>query len=99
MRVPEEPGVVYIPEGEKLVYKSELFDVVIRSKSQGEGFTRNHFYVLVELLEHDPLLERTVVLEIPEDVWHQLEIGERAKARLYEQPDKRWTTRPPAGVL
>lgn len=92
----EDVGTFVIPEGEKLIYKSELFDVVVRGKSMTEGFTRDHYYVQVELLEQDPLVERLVTVEITQDVWQQLEIGERAKARLYEQPDKRWTTRPPA---
>jgi hypothetical protein len=94
----EEGGTVIIPDGEKIIYKSELFDVIVRGKHKSKGIVRDRYLVAVELLEHDPLLERTALLDIPEDVWKQLTIGERAKARLYELPDKTWSTKPPAGV-
>ena len=96
MSTPEETGILVIPEGEKLYYKSELFDVIVRAKHKAQGIIRDRFLVAVELLDHDPLLERTALLDIPQDVWEQLSIGERAKARLYEQPDRRWATKPPA---
>lgn len=94
----EEQGTVIIPTGEKLIYKSELFDVIVRSKHKNVGLVRDRYIVAVELLENDPLVERIALLDIPHDVWRELEIGERVKARLYEQPDKTWSTKPPAGV-
>lgn len=99
MSAPEQAGTVIIPEGEKLVYKSELFDVVIRSKRIDPGLTRDRHLVEVELLEQDPLIQRIATLDIPQDIWSQLDVGERVKARLYEHPDKRWLPLPPAGVL
>ncbi len=91
-----EPGTLIIPTGEKLTFKSELFDVVVRAKQRHQGITRDRYLVAVELLENDPLLERTALIEIPHDVWNELGIGERAKIRLYEQPDERWTHLPPS---
>lgn len=95
----EEQGTVIIPTGEKLIWKSELFDVIVRSKHKQVGVVRDRFIVAVELLDNDPLLERVALLDIPEDVWRDLHPGERVKARLYEQPDKRWTTKPPTGQM
>lgn len=98
MSAQEDAGTVIIPTGEKIIYKSELFDVIVRSKHKSKGLVRDRYLVAVELLEQDPLLERIALLDIPEDVWKVLEVGERAKARLYEMPDKTWSTKPPAGV-
>lgn len=94
----EPAGTIIIPAGEKLTYKSELFDVIIRHKSVAQGLTRDRYMVAVELLEHDPLIDRTALIEIARDVWTELGLGERAKIRLYEQPDERWTTHLPARV-
>jgi hypothetical protein len=91
------PGTLVIPEGEKLIHRSELFEVVVRSKHRSRGLFRDRFMVAVELVEGDPLLQRVAVLDIAEDVWRQLEAGERAQARLYEQADRSWTTLPPRG--
>lgn len=93
----EAAGTVIIPDGEKIIYKSELFDVVVRGKHRSKGIVRDRYLVSVELLEQDPMLERTALLDIPEDVWKSLTIGEKAKARLYEMPDRTWSTRPPVG--
>lgn len=91
----DSAGVVIIPEGDKISFKSELFDVVVRGKHRHRGLTRDQFLVTAELVEQDPLLERMAVIEIQRDVWDQLHVGDRAKIRLYEQPDQRWTTKMP----
>lgn len=96
---PPAPGTIIIPDGEKLVYKSELFDVIIRAKQQAPGLVRDRFLVTVELVEQDPALLRSAVVDVPEAIWRDLEEGERCQARLYEQPDGQWTTKPPAGVV
>lgn len=98
MSAPDETGTFIIPATDKLVYKSELFDVIVRSKHKSKGLTRDRFIIAVELLDQDPLLERVAVLDIPEDIWRELGVGEKAKARLYEHPDHRWLTTPPTSA-
>jgi ABC-type molybdenum transport system ATPase subunit/photorepair protein PhrA len=93
---PEETGTLIIPEGEKILHRSELFDVIVRGKHKSKGLVRDRYTVSVELIEQDPMLERIALMDIPYDVWSQLSVGERVKARLYEQPDKKWTTKPPS---
>lgn len=95
---PLEPGTVIIPDGEKLIYKSELFDVIVRAKRKAPGLVRDRFLVAVELIEQDPLLERTALLDVPEEIWKDLSEGERCQARLYEQPSGQWSTKPPVGA-
>lgn len=92
-----EPGdsTVELPEPGKLYYKSELFDVIIRSKHKQPGLFRERFVVAVELLEADPLVERIALLEIPEDVWRAVAPGEKCQARMYEQPNGSWLSKPP----
>jgi hypothetical protein len=98
VNAPEVAGTIIIPEGEKILYKSELFDVIVRGKHKSKGLFRDRYLVSVELLEQDPLLERIALMDIPHDVWLDLTIGERVKARLYEHPDKSWKSKPPSHV-
>lgn len=95
----EHASTVTIPDGEKLTYKSELFEVVVRGKHRHPGITRTRFLVVVELLENDPLIQRTALLEVPEAVWKDIDVGEKAQARLYENPDKTWTPTPAPGSV
>lgn len=90
-------GQVVIPVGEKLIHKSDLFDVRIRERTQAVGLLgRTRFFLLVEILEQDPLLQRMALLEVPEDVWRSVSVGEQAQARLYEDPNtKQWSHVPP----
>lgn len=91
-----ESGQVLIPTGEKIIFKSELFDVQIVNKHKATGITRVKHYLVVEILEDDPSVEKLATLETTEEVYQSVSIGERVKARLYQQPDQRWTTTPPS---
>lgn len=89
------PGTVLLPEPGKLLYKSELVDVVVRSKHKNPGITRDRFVVAVEVVDPDPQVERIALLDIPEAVWREIKPGERCQARMYEQPNGQWTSKPP----
>lgn len=91
-----ESGLVSFAEPGTLVYKSELFPVVVRTKQVQPGFTRDRFVVGVDIVDDDPQVQRAALLDIPEDVYQSLEIGERVMARMYEHPDKSWQPKPPA---
>lgn len=86
----EHASSVIIPVGEKLTFKSELFEVHVLRKFRRTLLTREAYYVLVELDDKDPLLIRQAVVEIQRDDWAQARPGDRCRMRLYEQADGTW---------
>ena len=95
-----QSGLVIIPTEEKITFKSELFEVRVKDKYKTTGLTRDRYLLEVDLLENDPHLQRSATIEVPEEVWHDIDKGENAMARLYENPEtKGWNfTPPPAHV-
>lgn len=92
----QDTGVVSIAEPGVLHYRSELFPVVIRAKQVSKGILRDQYLLGVELLENDPTVTRTALLDVPEDVYNSVGIGERVQARLYYHPnDATWKSTPP----
>lgn len=92
---PKAGGLVSIAEPGVLYHKSELFPVIIRHKQVSKGLLRDQFLVGVEILEDDPAVTRTALMDIPEDVYKSLGVGERVMVRLYHHPDDTWKTTPP----
>lgn len=88
-------GEVIIPQGEKIIHRSELFDVRITAKDIKQGLTKDIYLLLVLVLENDPLVEREAWVMVEKDIYDSVEAGDQVKLRLYEQSDGRWTRNPP----
>lgn len=92
----QDTGVVSIAEPGVLYYRSELFPVVVRAKQISKGILRDQYLLGVELLEDDPTVTRTALMDVPEDVYKSVGVGERVQARLYFHPsDETWRPTPP----
>lgn len=92
----QNESVVHIAPPGTVIHKSELFPVIIRGKQIEKGVLRDRYVVNVEILENDPTVTRTALLEIPEDVYKSLSVGEKVEARLYQHDDNTWQPRPKA---
>jgi hypothetical protein len=91
----EESKVEIAPEGE-LLYKSELFDVRVLAKRKVAGITRDRFLMTVEFQENDPTIEKIALIDVPEDVYNDVSVGEKVLARLYyHEKDNKWLSKPP----
>lgn len=90
-----ESGIVSIPEGERIVHRSELFDVRIIQKKTQVGMTKDVYLLEVAVEDKDPLLLQQAWVMVEQDIYNQVEKGERVKLRLYEHPNGQWTKMPP----
>jgi hypothetical protein len=84
------PNVV-IPAGEKRTYVSELFAALVLDKDIYNGFTRDRYVLTVELIEQDPTVVRTAVIEVLEPDWKDVAVGDKVMIRLYQHADKTWS--------
>lgn len=88
-------GSLILPEGDHRTFTSELFPAVITDKTLQSGFVRDRYRVTVDLLDQDPVLQRTAVLDVAQEVWASLGVGEKVQVRLYQHPDQQWKSLPP----
>lgn len=92
-----ETTTVEIAEEGSVLHKSELFDVRITAKRKLAGLTRDRYIVAATVLDSDPTLQKNLMIDIPQDVWESLEVGEKVLARLYYHESlNKWLTRPPS---
>lgn len=95
----EQKGeTVELPVGEKIVFKSELFDVRVLDKTIKTGMTKDIFMLKCLVLDDDPLIDREAWVTVEKEVYYVVDRGEKVKLRLYEQEDGRWQRMPPKVV-
>lgn len=92
---PPNPGDIVLPMEPLIIHHSELFDGHITRKAVVSGVTRDLHRLTIRLIESDPMVQQHAEVEVPQETYVAVEVGERVLIRCYKHPDGSWTPTPP----